>query len=100
VDAYIHLAEATEKLNINGEAFNFSNDHPLTVFEIHKAIYQAAGKHYQEPLIQNTAKSEILNQHLDSSKAKSILGWSSKLSLDDGLRITADWYSNFLRKTK
>ena len=100
VDAYVHLAEATQKLNINGEAFNFSNDRPLTVLEMHKSIYEAAGIKYREPDVQRSASYEILNQNLDSSKAKSILGWNSKLSLEEGLRKTADWYANYLEKKR
>ncbi len=96
VDAYLHLAEATEKLGIKGEAFNFSNDHPLTVLEMHKSIYKASGKNYREPVVHNTAKSEIPNQHLDSSKAKTVLGWNSKIQLQDGLRVTSEWYFKFL----
>jgi len=99
VDAYLHLAESTEKLEINGEAFNFSNDHPLSVLEIHKAIYEASGVDYLEPLVRNIAKSEIQDQHLDSSKAHNILNWKSNVTLHEGLRRTAEWYSNFFSKS-
>ena len=33
---------------------------------------------------------------LDSTKAKSRLGWRPRLGLDDSLRLTAQWYSRFL----
>jgi UDP-glucose 4-epimerase len=31
---------------------------------------------------------------LDSSKIKKVLGWSPKYNLDEGLKITADWFGN------
>ena len=99
VDAYIHLAESTEKQDINGEAFNFSNNRPLSVLEIHKAIYEASSTEYLEPIVRNSAKSEIQDQHLDSSKAQRLLNWKSKVSLQEGLKQTAEWYSNFFTKT-
>ena len=51
---------------------------------------------YVEPLILNTAKSEIKDQHLNSTKAKTVLGWSSSVSITDGLTKTVDWYRNYL----
>lgn len=99
VDAYLHLARETELQEIAGEAFNFSRDEPLSVLEIHKAIYEAASAIYVEPLIFNQAKSEIKDQHLDSAKAREKLGWASKISLQEGLARTFDWYSHFLSKS-
>jgi CDP-glucose 4,6-dehydratase len=96
VDAYLHLAESTEELGINGEAFNFSRDEPLSVLELHKAIYEVVGVDYIKPIIANSAKSEIKDQHLDSKKAREILGWSSKVTLKEGLELTYDWYRNYL----
>jgi len=95
VNAYLHLAESTEEMRINGEAFNFSNDHPLSVLEIHKAIYEAAGADYVQPNVRSHAKSEIQDQHLDSTKARKLLNWSSSVSLEEGLRNTAGWYTSY-----
>jgi CDP-glucose 4,6-dehydratase len=100
VDAYLHLAESTEQLNINGEAFNFSRDEPLSVRDIHKAVYEAVGVEYLEPIVRNSARSEIKDQHLDSKKAREVLKWKSKVSLSEGLKKTAEWYSDYFSKGK
>jgi len=36
-------------------------------------------------------KSEVLNLICDNSKAKSMIGWSPRYSLDEGLKETIDW---------
>jgi nucleoside-diphosphate-sugar epimerase len=100
VDAYLHLAELTEQLNINGEAFNFSRDEPLSVRDIHKSVYEAVGIKYLEPIVRNLARSEIKDQHLDSKKAREVLKWESKVSLIEGLKNTAVWYSDYFSKSK
>ena len=96
VDAYLHLAESTETNQFNGEAFNFSRDEPLSVLDIHKEIFAASGTEYRTPTISNSTKSEIKDQHLDSRKARELLGWSSKVTLQEGLKLTAEWYQKYL----
>ena len=100
VDAYLCLAEATEKLEINGQAFNFSRHEPLSALDIHKAVYAACNHEYVAPKILNSAKSEIKDQHLDSQKAEKILNWTSKVPLSEGLSMTADWYTHYFSKNK
>ena len=98
VDAYIHLAVETEKGRINGEAFNFSRDEPISVIDLYKQICHAFNNSYVEPKILNSAKNEIKDQHLDSSKAKKVLGWKSNFTLTDGLTETINWYKTNLTK--
>jgi CDP-glucose 4,6-dehydratase len=98
VDAYLHLAVETEKGKINGEAFNFSRDEPLSVMVLYKQICQAFNGSYVEPKILNTTKNEIKDQHLDSSKARKVLGWKSNFTLTDGLTETINWYKTNLTK--
>ena len=48
------------------------------------------------PIVQNQASNEIQHQFLDATKAKNILGWTPKFTLDRGLEQTIAWYENFL----
>lgn len=96
VSGYMKLAEVTHEKKLNGEAFNFSRNEPISVKTLYEFVCLATVGNYIEPQILNTAKSEIKDQHLDSAKAKSVLGWSSSVSITDGLSKTVDWYRNYL----
>lgn len=96
VSAYLLLSEVSQSKNLNGEAFNFSRDEPLTALALYREISMTVTGKYVEPEIRNNAKSEIKNQHLNSFKAQTVLGWKSKTNLQDGLEKTFNWYKSFL----
>lgn len=96
VEAYLHLAECMgEKPELAGEAFNFSNEIQLTVLDLTRKILAAMGSEL-EPDIQGTANNEILHQYLSASKARKLLGWEPKFTLDEGLVSTINWYREYL----
>lgn len=97
ISGYLKLSEVSQKQNLNGEAFNFSRDEPLSVLNLYKSISKAVVGKYIDPEIQNTAKSEIRDQHLNSSKAQTILGWKSSITLEDGLIKTVSWYKSYFK---
>jgi len=96
VSAYLKLAEVSQSQNLNGEAFNFSRDEPLSVLDLYREISMTVTGKYIEPEIKNSAKSEIKDQHLNSAKAHSILGWKSTTDLQNGLEKTFNWYKTYL----
>lgn len=105
VNAYRILVEKMEsedrkENNIYGEAFNFSNDMQLTVLDLTNKILQIMQREDLVPVVLNEAKGEITCQYLSSAKARDILGWSVKYTLDDGLTETIDWYRNFFKNQK
>ncbi|MDO8734661.1 MAG: NAD-dependent epimerase/dehydratase family protein, partial [Elusimicrobiota bacterium] len=93
---YILLAEKLQKLKLSGEAFNFSDENPITVIEFVKKIYNAAGKKPNYRIL-NHAKYEIKHQYLASQKARKTLKWEPRYILTEGLKKTVDWYRNFFK---
>ena len=85
-----------EELNIQGEAFNFSNEIQVTVLELVNKIIKIMGSDL-EPKILGVAKNEIKHQYLSAKKAREILKWEPKYSLDEGLKNTIEWYKEFLK---
>lgn len=96
VAAYVALAERIELPDIRGEAFNFGPADSLTVLQVARAVLRLAGRGDLEPVIENTARGEIRDQHLDSAKADRLLGWRPKWSLEKGLEKTIAWYRDRL----
>ncbi len=100
VGAYLFLAEQTETKNIQGEAYNFSRDEPLSVLDIYRVVCSVVVGSYVEPKILSTTISEIKDQHLDSSKAREELGWKSTVTLEKGITKTLGWYLNYFKDNK
>jgi len=96
VDAYLSMASQIDSVEVNGESFNFSRNDPVSVLEIYKATCFATLGEYVEPLIQDSVKNEIIDQHLSNQKASEILRWESKFTLDQGLERTVEWYRRFI----
>lgn len=93
--AYMLLAEKlAQDPALAGEAFNFSNERPISVVELVDEIREALGSTLQ-PKILGQASHEIREQYLAADKAKEMLDWQPLFTLDEGLRRTVRWYCDF-----
>ena len=92
VAAYLALATADVA---PGEAFNFSSGERLTVREVVDAVTTAVGVALQ-PVVLNEARGEIAAQYLDSSKARTTLGWKPRRRLGESLSEIVTWYRELL----
>lgn len=97
VRAYLLLAEKMNELYIEGHAFNFSNEVRLTVLELVNKILNLMGSDL-EPVILNQGSNEIRHQYLSARKAREILGWAPRFTIEDGLKKTIAWYREFFGK--
>ena len=90
--AYMRLAEAlAERPELAGEAFNFSNEQPVTVLDLVNRLLTMTGSTLT-PDVRNEASHEIRHQSLNAKRAKTVLGWSPLFDLGEGLARTLDWY--------
>lgn len=95
--AYMLLAEQlTSRPELRGMAFNFSNESQISVLELVNLILQKMGSNLT-PEIQNQAMHEIRHQYLSAERARKLLNWSARFSLDDGLSRTISWYEEALK---
>ena len=92
VDAYVRLAEAVGRDTVTGQAFNFSNESPRSVLQIVDAIARVMDCEDVAPEIRNDATGEIPDQTLSAVRARTVLGWTPRVDLEDGLRQTIPWY--------
>lgn len=98
--AYMLLAESLEKPGVRGEAFNFGPGQPYSVLEVIDALADTMDRHDLKPKILSQAQAEIRDQHLDSKKVTSLLGWKPKFSLPQGLKQTVPWYRSYLSENR
>ncbi len=96
VDAYLRLAEKLPDERFMGEAFNFGTETPMSVLELVNRILRLLDRTTLVPRVLNEANHEIPKQYLDCSKAKQMLDWQPKYTLEDGLRETITWYQEYL----
>ena len=94
--AYTLLAERlAANPDLRGQAFNFSNEIPVTVLELVQRILVLMDSGL-EPDVRNEATNEIRYQYLSAAKARRALGWQPLFTSEDGLRRTIAWYREFL----
>ena len=98
--AYMTLAEKlAENRELAGEAFNFSNEYEITVFELVKQVLTLM-KSNLVPDVRNEAVHEIRRQVLSAQKAKRLLGWAPSFDLAQGLARTIDWYRAYFEESQ
>jgi len=97
LSGYLTLAyEMTKNKQINGTSFNFSSNKikNISVKNFIKKISKKWPKISWK--IKNTNKfyeSSLLQ--LNNSKAKRVLNWKAKLSINETIDFVVDWYKNF-----
>jgi CDP-glucose 4,6-dehydratase len=96
VQAYVMLAERLLAGDVRpGDAYNFSNESPMTVLEIAQRITKLMRCEHLEPIILNEASNEIPEQYLSAELARTRLGWRPRYSMEEGLLETIAWYRTF-----
>lgn len=89
VDGCVKMAQNIDK--IKGEPFNFGSKNIFSVVGVVKKIEKILGLKIKHKIL-NIAKNEIPEQYLDWNKAKRILDWQPKISFEEGIKESFNWY--------
>jgi CDP-glucose 4,6-dehydratase len=91
--AYLAIADALERDEVRGQAFNAGGGRPHAVGEVVGLIARLAGTH-TEPQILGTGNpaGEIDRQYVDATKIREIVGFEPRVALEAGIARTIDWY--------
>lgn len=85
------LIKAMETENVKGEVFNLGNPDEYTIMELAEKIVELAGSNSGIKAVEELPEDDPLKRQPDISKASQILGWESKVGLDEGLRKLIDY---------
>jgi CDP-glucose 4,6-dehydratase len=98
VAAYLAVCELLDEGRAAGQAYNAGGQQPHTVLEVAELICRIAGTGVA-PDVRGTGTppGEITRQWLDSGKLQSQSGWAPRVSLEEGLRRTVEWYRRHLK---
>ena len=95
--AYMLLAQKlSENPELGGQAFNVSNQKPVTVLEVVNLILKSMNSSLI-PEIKNEASNEIRNQYLDATKVNEMLKWKPSFDLETGIIKTVKWYEDYFK---
>lgn len=94
LSAYVLAAENNNK-KILGESINIGTGKSISIKQLAEKIRKITG--YKGKIQWNNFPKrslEIPKLEVDNSKARRLLKWEPKITLDEGLRITASYYQN------
>jgi nucleoside-diphosphate-sugar epimerase len=96
VDAFITISESEKSI---GEAINIGTGTEISIGDLAKKITGLVGKDLEvisKDKRKRPEKSEVNRLLADATKAKELLGWEPKHTLDEGLTKTIDWVKESL----
>ncbi len=99
VQAYLMLAQALDRQEFHGQAFNCSTDAPMTVLEMTRLILDQVGRPELAPVVLDEVQNEIQDQYLDSTKLRKAIGWQPSYTRAEALQETIGWYATHLGLT-
>lgn len=95
-NGFLKVAEAE---NVLGEEVNLGNDNTIRIGDLANKIFEMIGKTPNvslDPQRIRPNKSEVMKLWASNQKAKSLIGWEPRISLDEGLALTIEWISKHL----
>ncbi len=99
VDAYIQVGSSLfnqdKKISL---AYNFAADSYKTVIEVYNEVCKSITGKIIEPIYKIDSDTEIPDQYLDCQKIRDELGVKSKVTLDEGISLTVNWYKDYFLK--
>jgi nucleoside-diphosphate-sugar epimerase len=81
------------------EVLNIASSHPVSLVEILK-IFEKETNIKPRVKSRPSHKASVNEMYADSSKAKKLLGWKPKVSIEEGISKLIEWFKkNRLKKS-
>lgn len=98
INAFLVLAQHNVPSIKSNRIFNFGGGNKISVEDLIQKIIVLSGKKIQIQKIPVERSDEITQQYVSWDKSEKTLHWKPRVSLDDGLKKTIDWYKEYLTK--
>ncbi len=89
VDANLRAAESSAAI---GKTINVGNGESVTINELLQTLKQLSGKQNVTAEYRDARLGDVRDSLADLSLAESLLGYTPKVGLEEGLRQTLDWW--------
>jgi CDP-glucose 4,6-dehydratase len=91
--AYLAIADALDRDDVRGEAFNAGGGRAHRVGDVVEMIARLAGTGVEPEILgQGNPDGEIDRQYVDPTKLRELVGFAPEVELEDGLERTIAWY--------
>ena len=100
VDGFVKIAQTDAAI---GEVINLGTGREVSVGDVANAIIRLVGRDIPVVFDANRVRpdaSEVERLLADATKARTLIGWEPRHSLDEGLRATIDWIRQHLDQFK
>jgi UDP-N-acetylglucosamine/UDP-N-acetylgalactosamine 4-epimerase len=90
-------AAFTEETGAIGEIFNVAYSQNVSINEMFSIIKKLTSADC-EPLYRPERQGDVRNSLADISKAGRLLGYDPKISFEEGIKITLDWFASYKKR--
>ena len=88
IDGLLLAFQGLNKFNI----INIASGVAISIRDVISAILDAASYRDAEVVFDSSMPTMIPKRMIDIRKANTLLGWSPKIGIDEGIRLTIAWY--------
>ncbi len=97
IEAYLLLAQIDVSDVGKNRIFNFGSSNVTSVEDLIKKIIMISGKDLKIKKVSDEREGEIDLQYVSFAKATKLLEWKPKITLEEGLQQTLNWYKKYLK---
>lgn len=98
VNGLVKAAEAAQRREQLGEAFNLGCGYPVSLRTLARLISRSYDGKEREPQFGGAPRPQPLIRYLDISKAERLLQWQPEVELQEGIVEMLAWYQRFWRQ--
>jgi nucleoside-diphosphate-sugar epimerase len=94
-EAFLRAAECATRPDVAGRVFNLGGSPPTSLLDLAErliAANQGGGRYETKEFPADRAPIDIGSYHADDHAFREATGWAPRIGLDEGLRLSLDWY--------